>query len=142
MSFHKILGIDYGDSRTGVAISDAMGWTAQPVETIDMKQGMEQVLARICELIQLHDVRTVVVGFPLNMNGSIGPRAELTSAFIASLETLAPAVTFVKSDERLTTVMANRTMTALGIKTKKKRGLVDQIAAVQILQSYLDTKIK
>ena len=143
MSFHKILGLDYGDSRTGVALSDAMGWTAQPVETIDMKLGKEKVEARIVELIRMHDVKQVVVGYPLNMNGSVGPRAEKTAEFIESLKLVASAdVEFVKWDERLTTVIAQRTMTELGIKTKNKKGLVDKIAAVQILQSYLDNKVK
>jgi len=140
----KILGLDYGDSRTGVAISDALGWTAQPLDTIDMKIGAQKVKTQICELISTHKIKTVVVGFPLNMNGSVGPRAEKTAEFILSLEveTKGAGVEFVKWDERLTTVIANRTMHELGIKTKNKRGLVDKIAAVQILQSYLDTKVK
>jgi len=142
MSFKKILGIDYGDSRTGVAISDAMGWTAQPLETIDMKKGKVFAETQICELIKQNSVEQVVVGFPLNMNGTIGPRADKTSELIESLKEKATGVEFIKWDERLTTVIANRTMHELGIKTKNKRGLVDKIAAVQILQSYLDTKVK
>ena len=146
MSSVKILGIDYGDSRTGVSISDLMGWTAQPVETIDMKKGMTFAVSRLCELIKLNAVNLAVVGFPLNMNGTIGPRAEKTIKFIEMLknktEEMNMAVEFVKWDERLTTVIANRTMHELGIKTKNKKGLVDKIAAVQILQSYLDIKTK
>ena len=146
MSFKKILGIDYGDSRTGVSISDALGWTAQPVDTIEMKRGMDFVKKRLFEIIAVNQVETVVVGFPINMNASIGPRAEKTIEFIKNLQIYAEKlnleIEFVKWDERLTTVIANRTMHELGIKTKNKKGLVDKIAAVQILQSYLDAKIK
>jgi putative holliday junction resolvase len=142
--YMRVLGIDYGDSRIGIAVSDPFGWTAQAVETIHWKGSLQKAIERIYKLIKEYNISKVIVGFPKNMNGTIGPRGEKTDEFIGLLNQYAadnginPAE-FVKWDERLSTVAANRTMHELGIKTSKKKGVVDQIAAVYILQGYLDS---
>ncbi|MCX8129307.1 MAG: Holliday junction resolvase RuvX [Clostridia bacterium] len=140
----RIMGIDYGDSRIGISISDPFGWTAQGVETIHLKGGLQKALERIHHLIKEYNINKVVVGFPRNMNGTIGPRGEKTLEFIDMIgkyttENNLSDFEIIKWDERLTTVAANRTMHELGVKTSKKKGVVDQIAAVYILQGYLDS---
>lgn len=134
----RILGIDYGDSRTGIAISDLMGWTAQGVETISYKGNFKMLLSRIEELIKEYDVKKIVIGYPRNLNGTIGPRAEKTNAFIEILIDKF-GLPVIKWDEWLSTVSAHRDMNDMGVKNRKKRGLVDTIAAVHILQNYLDS---
>ncbi len=134
----RIMGIDYGDSRIGIAISDPMGWTAQGLETIQAKTGMDAVLGRIRELAEKYGVQRIVVGFPRNMNGTVGPRGEKTLEFIEKLSSVVEAE-IITWDERLTTVSANRTMHELRIKTSRKKLIVDQIAAVHMLQGYLDS---
>ena len=133
----RILGIDYGDSRTGIAVSDLMGWTAQGLETISYKGNMKMLLDRIGEIIKEYDVKKIVIGYPRNLNGTIGPRAEKTEEFIKILIDKFN-LDVIKWDEWLSTVSAHRDMNDMGIKNKKKRGLVDTIAAVHILQNYLD----
>jgi putative Holliday junction resolvase len=134
----RILGIDYGDSRIGIAVSDPFGWTAQGLETINNKSGSNASISEILKLIDEYKVEKIVVGLPRNMNGTLGPRGEMTEEFIKRLENKT-SLTVIKWDERLTTVAANRTMHELGTKTSKKKGLVDKIAAVYILQGYLDS---
>lgn len=134
----RIMGIDYGDSRTGIAVSDPMGWTAQPIETIQVKNGLKAALERIKELTAKYDVGKIIIGLPKNMNGSIGFRGEKTREFIRKLESVVEAEIIIW-DERLTTVSAHRTMQELGIKVSRKKSVVDQIAAVYILQGYLDS---
>lgn len=133
----RILGIDYGDSRTGIAVSDLMGWTAQGLETISYKGNMKMLLDRIGEIIKEYDVKKIVIGYPRNLNGTIGPRAEKTEEFIRILIDKFN-LDVIKWDEWLSTVSAHRDMNDMGVKNKKKRGLVDTIAAVHILQNYLD----
>ncbi|MGI6779011.1 MAG: Holliday junction resolvase RuvX [Acetivibrionales bacterium] len=133
----RILGIDYGDSRVGIAVSDPMGWTAQGVETINCKGSSNKLLNRIEQLVKEYNINKIVVGFPKNMNGTIGPRGEKTLEFIGMLAERLD-IDIIKWDERLTTVAASRAMHEMGIKTSRKKGIVDQIAAVYILQGYLD----
>lgn len=133
----RIMGIDYGDSRIGIAVSDPFGWTAQGVETIHHKGNISYALDRICELVKELDVEKVVIGFPKNMNGTVGPRGEKTMDFIGKLTGRIDAE-IIPWDERLTTVAANRAMHEMGTKTSRKKSIVDQIAAVYILQGYLD----
>jgi len=132
------MGIDYGDSRIGVAISDPFGWTAQGMETINWKGNLNKPVERICGLIKEYNVEKVVVGFPVNMNGTVGPRGQKTMEFMDLLAERA-GKEIIKWDERLTTVAASRAMHEMGIKTSKKKSVVDQIAAVYILQGYLDS---
>lgn len=136
----RIMGIDYGDSRIGIALSDELGWTAQAIETINSKGDLDKPCKRIKELASQYKVQKIVVGFPKNMNGTIGPRGEKTLDFIKFLGKYTDSIEIVKWDERLTTVAASRTMHELGVKTSKKKGMVDQIAACFILQGYLDSK--
>ncbi len=135
----RILGIDYGDSRIGVAVSDPMGWTAQGLETVKSKESLKKAIARILEIIKQYDIKDIVIGYPLNMNGTAGPRTERTEAFIKKLLEL-DDFNIVKWDERLTTVSAHRTMNELGIKASNKKNIVDTMSAVLILQGYLDRR--
>lgn len=135
----RIMGIDYGDSRIGIAVSDPLGWTAQGVETISWKDDLSVPLLRIAELAEQYEVGKIIVGFPRNMNGTLGVRAEKTLEFIECLKNKVEKAEIVKWDERLTTVAANRTMHEMGVKKSKKKLYVDQIAAVYILQGYLDS---
>lgn len=138
----RVLGIDYGDSRIGIAISDPLGWTAQALETITWRSDVEVPLKRISELVEEYGVKTVIVGFPKNMDGTVGARGEKTIEFIDLLQQRIKDIEVIKWDERLTTVAANRTMYEMGKKKSKKKLVVDQIAAVYILQGYLDSKGK
>ncbi|GIO44771.1 MULTISPECIES: Holliday junction resolvase RuvX [Paenibacillus] len=134
----KILGLDYGDRRIGAAVSDAFGWTAQGLEVIERrKEGTE--LDRIAALVQEHHIEEVVVGLPKNMNGTIGPRGELCIAFAEELRALLQLPVHLW-DERLTTVSAHRTLIEADVSRKKRKGVVDKMAASLILQNYLDSK--
>jgi putative Holliday junction resolvase len=134
----RVLGIDYGDVRIGIAVSDAMGWTAQGVETIK-RQSEDQDLARIGELIREYDVETVVLGFPKNMNGTIGPRGELSQQFAETLKAKF-GLPVVLWDERLSTMAAERMLISADVSRKKRKQVVDKMAASIILQNYLDSK--
>lgn len=133
----RIMGIDYGDSRVGIAVSDPMGWTAQGLETITEKK-QEKVFERLLELIKLYNVEKIVVGFPKNMNGTIGPRGELTHKFIENLRQKT-GIEIVLWDERLTTVAAHRMLNETNVRGKKRKQVVDTVAAGYILQGYLDS---
>ncbi|RRJ67054.1 Holliday junction resolvase RuvX [Paenibacillus oralis] len=136
----RIMGLDYGDRRIGVAVSDAFGWTAQGVEVIERrKEGGE--FERIAELAKQHEVEEFVVGLPKNMNGSIGPRGEICKAFADNLRSRLNLPVHLW-DERLTTVSAQRTLLEADVSRKKRKGVVDKMAASLILQNYLDSKSK
>lgn len=137
----RILGIDYGDSRVGVAITDALGFTAQGLETIHHKGNDKIVLKRLDELMEQYDISTIVVGMPYNMNGTSSDRVEITNKFIHKLKCKYNKITIETMDERLTTVEAHRTMNDLNINPRNKRNLVDTISAVYILEMYMN-KIK
>lgn len=134
----RIIGIDYGDSRIGIAVSDPFGWTAQGLETIDAKKGINSILNRIGELIKTYSAEKIIVGFPRNMNGTIGERGEKTEEFIKIIEDKF-GIPVLKWDERLTTVAAQKVMIETNVKKNKKKGLVDTISATYILQGYLDS---
>ncbi|MGN0318998.1 MAG: Holliday junction resolvase RuvX [Lachnospira sp.] len=135
----RIIGLDYGSKTVGVAISDALMLTAQPVETITRKEEnkLRKTYARIEELISQNNVERIVVGLPKNMDDSIGERALLCQNFAANLErrTGLPVVMW---DERLTTVAANDVLIECGVRRENRKAVIDQIAAVFILQEYLD----
>ena len=133
----RILGLDYGDARTGVAISDLLGITAQGLESIKHGDNQKILLARLKEIITEYKVEKIVIGYPLNMNATKGPRAEKTDKFIQKLEQEFK-IEVIKIDERLTTVAAHRTMTTLSVSKDKKKNIVDTISAQYILQMYLD----
>lgn len=138
VNLDRILGIDHGDSRTGLAVSDLMGWTAQGIETVHHKGNIKILLNRIKEIIVEYNVNKIVIGYPRNLNGSIGPRAEKTEEFIKILIDKF-GLDVIKWDEWLSTVSAHRDMIDMNIKGRKKRDIVDTIAAVHILQNYLDS---
>ena len=135
----RILGIDYGSKTVGVAVSDPLGFTAQGVEIIRRKSEnkMRQTLARIEELIAQYQVEEIVLGLQKNMNNTLGDRAEKSLELKETLErrTGLPVVMW---DERLTTVSANRVLMETGVRRENRKEHVDEIAAVFILQGYLD----
>lgn len=137
----RLLGIDYGDSRVGIAISDALGITAQGLETIHHKGNDKILLKRLDELMEEYDISTIVVGMPYNMNGTASERVEVTNKFIHKLKCKYNKINIETIDERLTTVEAHRTMNDLNINKRNKRNLVDTISAVYILEMYMN-KIK
>ena len=137
----RMLGIDYGDSRVGIAITDALGITAQGLETIHHKGNDKIILRRLDEIMQQYEIDTIVVGKPLNMNGTATERVEVTNKFIHKLKCKYNKIRIEIIDERLTTVAAHKTMNFLDVNKNKKRNIVDTISAVYILETYLN-KIK
>lgn len=135
----RIMGLDYGSKTVGVAVSDPLGLTAQGIEIVRRKSEnkLRQTLARIEEIAKEYSVEKIVLGFPKHMNNDIGERAEKSLEFKEMLErrTGLPVVMW---DERLTTVEADRTMMETGIRRENRKEYVDMIAAVFILQGYLD----
>ncbi|WOV88781.1 Holliday junction resolvase RuvX [Sporosarcina oncorhynchi] len=136
----RTMGLDVGSKTVGIAISDALGWTAQGIETIKIDEssghfGME----RIQELVTEYVVTSFVVGYPKNMNNSIGPRGEASEKYAELLkETYGHPV--VLWDERLTTMAAERMLIDADVSRKKRKTVIDKMAAVMILQGYLDSK--
>lgn len=139
----RIMGLDYGSKTVGVAISDALCLTAQGKEIIRRKSEnkLRQTLARIEELIREYEVELIVLGFPKNMNNTIGDRAEKSLEFREMLQRRT-GLSVVMWDERLTTVEANRTLMEAGVRRENRGQYVDQLAAVFILQGYLDARSK
>ena len=137
----RIIGLDYGTKTVGVAVSDSLGRTAQAVDTITRKEEnkLRQTLARIEALIDEYNVEEIVVGLPKNMNNTIGERAEACRDFADKLErrTGLPVIMW---DERLTTVSADNVLKECGVRRENRKAVVDKIAAVFILQGYLDYK--
>ena len=134
----RILGIDYGDARVGIAITDELNITVQGLETIQRNGSDRIVLRRLDEILEKYEVDTVVVGMPLNMNGTVSERAKITQEFIHKLKCKYNKLKIDWIDERLTTVEAHKTMNFLDINKNKKRNIVDTISAVYILETYLN----
>ena len=136
----RILGLDYGSKTVGVAVSDPLGLTAQQVETIWRKQEnkLRRTLARIEELIAEYEVEKIVLGFPKNMNNTGGERAEKALEFGEMLKKRT-GLEVIMWDERLTTVEADRTLIEAGVRRENRKQYLDGIAAVFILQGYLDS---
>lgn len=135
----RIMGLDYGSVTVGVAISDELLITAQGIETIHRKQEnkLRQTLARIEELIKEYDVERIVLGYPKNMNNTIGDRAKKSEEFADKLRNRT-GLEVILWDERLTTVAAHQILDLGDVKLKDRKKVVDKIAAVLILQGYLD----
>ena len=131
------LGIDYGDARVGIAITDPLNITAQGLETIQRKDSDKVVLRRLDEILERYEVDTIVVGMPLNLKGEKTVRAEVTEKFIHKLKCKYNKINIVTVDERLTTVAAHKTMNFLDVNKNKKREIVDTISAVYILETYM-----
>lgn len=136
----RLMGLDYGDRRIGVAVSDAFGWTAQGVGVVEKRRDGGEIEA-IAAIVQEREVTEIVVGLPKNMNGSIGPRGEICIAFAQILREKLNLPVHLW-DERLTTVSAERTLLEADISRKKRKQVVDKMAATLILQNYLDSKTK
>ena len=134
----RILGIDYGDARVGIAITDPLGITAQGLETINRNGSDKIVLKRLEELIEQYNVTTIVIGMPINMNGTKTERAEVTEKFIHKMKCKFGKIPIETIDERLTTVEAHKTMNYLNVNKHKKRSIVDTISAVYILETYVN----
>lgn len=132
------LGIDYGDARVGIAVTDALGITAQGLETINHNGNDKIVLKRLEEIILQYEIDTIIVGMPLNLSGQKTVRAEVTNQFIHKLKCKFNKVKIDTVDERLTTVQAHKTMIDLNINKNKKKGIVDTLAAVYILETYIN----
>lgn len=137
----RIMGLDYGSKTVGVAISDPLGITAQGIEIIrrEKETKLRQTLARIEALIKEYEVESIVLGFPKNMNNTIGDRAEKSLAFQEMLKKRT-GLDVVMWDERLTTVEANRTLMEGKVRRENRKQYVDMLAAVYILQGYLDSR--
>ena len=138
----RILGIDYGDARVGIAITDSLKITAQGLETIQRNKSDKVILKRLDEIFAQYDVDTVVIGMPYNMDGSKTERAEVTEKFIHKLKCKYPKKKIDIMDERLTTVIAHRTMNFLDVSKKKKKSIVDTISAEYILEAYIQKNQK
>lgn len=136
----RIIGLDFGSRTVGVAVSDPLGLTAQGLEIIrrTSENKLRRTLARIEEIAKEYQADTIVLGLPKNMNNTLGERAEKSLEFKEMLErrTGLPVIMW---DERLTTVAANRTLIESGVRRENRREYVDMIAAVYILQGYLDS---
>ena len=140
MNNMRQMGIDYGDSRVGSAITDALGITAQGLETIHHNGNDKIVLKRLEEILKDYEVDTFVIGIPYKLNGDSADRVEVTLKFIQKLKCKFNKVKIEQVDERLTTVAAHKTMNMLNINKKDKRNIVDTISAVYILETYVNKK--
>lgn len=135
------MGLDVGERTIGVAISDALGWTAQGITTIRRKDNVEEDIQALKKLIKEYEVSSIVIGLPKNMNGTLGPSAQRAQelAQIIEEETSLPIEMW---DERLSTMAAQRTLLEGDVSRAKRKKVVDKMAAVFILQGYLDLKQK
>jgi len=134
----RIMALDLGDRRIGVAVSDALGWTAQGIGVVERHRDGREIL-EIERLVREREVSEIVVGLPRNMDGSIGPRGEICIAFAEMLRGRLQLPVHLW-DERLTTVAAERTLLEADVSRRKRRQVVDKLAATLILQHYLDSK--
>ncbi|MDD2573658.1 MAG: Holliday junction resolvase RuvX [Bacillota bacterium] len=133
----RILGLDPGDRAIGVAVSDSFGWTAQALETI-IRKDIKADIERIMELIREWEVEKIVMGFPKNMNSTIGPQGEKAVEFAKKLEE-ATGLEVVLWDERLSTVAAEKLLIEGEVRRNKRKKVIDKVAASIILQGYLDS---
>ncbi|MBS4748044.1 Holliday junction resolvase RuvX [Bacillus altitudinis] len=135
----RILGLDLGTKTLGVAISDEMGWTAQGIETIKIDEACGDFgLSRLSEIVSQYGTDKIVLGFPKNMNGTVGPRGEASQSFAKVLENTYN-VPVVLWDERLSTMAAEKMLISADVSRQKRKKVIDKMAAVMILQGYLDS---
>ncbi|MCM3114930.1 Holliday junction resolvase RuvX [Neobacillus sp. MER 74] len=136
----RLLGLDVGTKTVGVALSDEFGWTAQGLTTLKINEERNEFgFEEIGQLIKEYQVEKVVIGLPKNMNGTIGPRAEASMQYADEIEKQF-AVQTILWDERLTTMAAERVLLEADVSRKKRKKVIDKMAAVMILQGYLDSK--
>ena len=136
----RILGLDYGTKTVGVALSDELGITAQPFETITRKDEnkLRKTYARIEEIVAEYKVEKIVLGYPKNMNNTIGERGMATEAFRDRL-VRRTGLDVILWDERLSTVASNKVLMESGVRREHRKKVIDQVAASMILQGYLDS---
>lgn len=132
----RVMGLDVGEKTIGVAVSDPMGWTAQGIKTI-RRSGIKTDLIEIINIVKEYNVEKIVVGLPKNMNGTIGPSGERIMEFSEKLKTELN-LEIILQDERLTTVAAEKMLIAADVSRKKRKQVIDTVAATYILQGYLD----
>ena len=140
----RILGLDYGDKTIGVAVSDPFGWTAQGVEIIRRENPAEykKSLRRLGDLIEEYHAEAIVLGYPKNLDNSEGERCEKTKAFCERLKNRFPKTEVVLWDERFSTVAAERALREANLSHGQRKRVIDKMAAVHILQVYLDSRSK
>lgn len=136
----RILGLDFGDRTVGVAVSDLMGWTAQGIEIVrrNEENNLKSTIARLKEIVLEYQVEKIVLGFPKNMNNTLGERAEKTLIFKQKLEK-GFNLEVILWDERLSTMFAERMLLEADLSRAKRKKVIDKMAAVIILQGYLDS---
>jgi putative Holliday junction resolvase len=136
----RVLGLDVGSKTVGIALSDELGWTAQGLKTLKINEEKQEFgFEEIGQLINEYQVEKVVIGLPKNMNGTIGPRGEASQKYAAEVEGRF-AVPTVLWDERLTTMAAERVLLEADVSRKKRKKVIDKMAAVMILQGFLDSQ--
>lgn len=135
----RVMGLDVGDRTIGVAVSDELMFTAQGVETI-RRRSMEHDLIRLQELMKLYETDTLIIGLPKNMNGSSGARVEFVQEFAEHVQNFIADTKVIFWDERLSTVAAAKSLIAADVSRAKRKKVIDKMAAVFILQGYLDSK--
>lgn len=134
------MGLDVGSKTVGVAVSDALGWTAQGIETISIDEEKGKFgFERVTEIVKLYEVEKIVVGLPKNMNNTIGPRGEASKAYAEKLKELLN-LPIIMWDERLSTKQAERVLLEADISRKKRKKVIDKMAAIMILQGFLDSQ--
>jgi putative Holliday junction resolvase len=136
----RIMGLDVGSKTVGIAISDELGWTAQGLKTLKIDEEKNKFgFDEIGQLIKEYGISQVVIGLPKNMNGTIGPRGEASKRYAEEIESLFSVPTILW-DERLTTMAAERVLLEADVSRKKRKKVIDKMAASMILQGYLDSK--
>ena len=137
---HKILGLDVGSKTVGIAINDLMGWTAQGLDTLRINEEQDDLgIDQLVKIIKDNQVGTVVIGLPKNMNNSIGFRGEASIKYKEKLQESIPSIDIVMWDERLSTMAAERSLLEADVSRQKRKKVIDKMAAVFILQGYLDS---
>ncbi|BBK28054.1 Holliday junction resolvase RuvX [Staphylococcus arlettae] len=136
----KILGLDVGSKTVGIAISDLMGWTAQGLDTLQIDESENQLgIDQLVQIVKKENVGTIVIGLPKNMNNSIGFRGEASLQYKEQLQEALPTVELIMWDERLSTMAAERSLLEADVSRQKRKKVIDKMAAVFILQGYLDS---
>lgn len=134
----RTLGIDYGDARTGFAITDSLNITVQALETLKTEGNDKIILKKIDEYLEKYEIDTIVIGMPFSLNGTKSKRTEKTEEFLHKLKCKYNNLKIDYIDERLTTVAAHKTMNFLDVNKYKKRNIVDTISAIYILETYVN----
>jgi putative Holliday junction resolvase len=136
----KIMGLDVGSKTVGIAISDLMGWTAQGSDTLRINEKENELgIDKLVQIVKKENVGTVVIGLPKNMNNSIGFRGEASLQYKEQLQEALPSLEIIMWDERLSTMAAERSLLEADVSRQKRKKVIDKMAAVFILQGYLDS---